>query len=89
MQRSLRRSWCPPACPIVAPLGIDRVSTLTIEVTDEELRFHFTFDLFEREMPLASIAKCVEAERSFLHGWGIHFESRLANTLLSDRFGRA
>ncbi|HEV2721172.1 MAG TPA: hypothetical protein VG323_14210 [Thermoanaerobaculia bacterium] len=46
-------------------------STLTIEVTDEEFRFHFTFGLFGREIPLPAIAKCVEVENSVLYGWGI------------------
>jgi len=46
-------------------------STLTIEVTDEDLRFHFTFGLFGREIPLAAIAKCLEVESSVLYGWGI------------------
>jgi hypothetical protein len=56
---------------IVMAAGLAVFSTLTIEVTDEELRFYFTFGLFGREIPLAAIDKCVEVENSVLYGYGI------------------
>lgn len=46
-------------------------STLTVEVADDEFRFHFSFGLFGREIPLAAIARCVVVENSILDGWGI------------------
>lgn len=56
---------------IVMAAAMAVFSSLTIEITDEEFRFHFTFGLFGREIPLAGIAKCMEVENSVLYGWGI------------------
>jgi len=56
---------------VVTAAALIAFSTLTIEVTDEEFRFHFTFGLFGREIPLAAIGKCMEVENSVLYGWGI------------------
>lgn len=57
---------------IVIVAGLAVFSTLTIEVTDKEFRFHFTFGLFGRKIPLAAIAECVEVKNPVLYGYGIH-----------------
>lgn len=56
---------------LVVAAALAVFSTLTIEITDEEFRFHFSFGLFARKIPMAAIAECAEVEISMLYGWGI------------------
>jgi len=47
-------------------------SSLTIEITVDELRWHFGPGLISKRVPLAEIASAKMVQTTFLEGWGIH-----------------
>ena len=47
--------------------------SLTIEVADGELRWHFGPGLIRKSARLADIASVEVARTSFIEGWGIHY----------------
>lgn len=47
-------------------------SSLTVQVTDERLRWHFGAGFFRREIPLAAILSAEPTRTGWLDGWGIH-----------------
>ena len=47
-------------------------SSLTIEITDDRLRWRFGPGLFRREVPLADIEFAEPVRTNVLEGWGIH-----------------
>lgn len=46
--------------------------SLTIELTTDELRWHFGPGLVSKTVPLADIASAKAVRTTFLEGWGIH-----------------
>lgn len=50
--------------------------SLSIEVTEESLRWRFGIGLIRRQVPLSAIAKAEVTETKFIEGWGIHLTSR-------------
>ncbi len=57
-------------------VGILLFGWLTVEITDDHLRFRFGIGLFRRSIPLDRIAGAVRTRSSWLHGWGIHLTPR-------------
>ena len=51
-------------------------SSLTIEVGDGKLAWHFGSGLFRKSVPLDAIARVEATTTSFLEGWGIHLTRR-------------
>jgi hypothetical protein len=51
-------------------------SSLTIQITDRELRWQFGPGLIRKEVPLHEIESAEVIETTFLQGWGIHHTSR-------------
>lgn len=64
--------------PVVAAIAVllALFSTLTVEVTDRELRFRFGIGLFRRSVPLNDIASWAETRNSWLYGWGLRLTYR-------------
>lgn len=61
---------------ITAPLlllGVCLFGTLTIEIADGELRWHFGPGLIRKHVALADIATARVVRTNFLEGWGIHY----------------
>ena len=48
-------------------------SSLTVEITDTELRWHFGPGLIHKRIRLADIASAKPVRTNFLEGWGIHY----------------
>ena len=48
-------------------------SSLTIEITDRELRWRFGPGLIRKRVPLADIIAAEPVKTNFLAGWGIHW----------------
>jgi hypothetical protein len=48
-------------------------STLTVTVSDEELRFYFGPGFWERRFPVEDIERVEVVRNSALHGWGIRY----------------
>jgi hypothetical protein len=51
-------------------------SSLTIQITDRELRWQFGPGLIRKEVPLHEIERAEVIETTFLQGWGIHYTFR-------------
>ncbi|MFM2295959.1 MAG: hypothetical protein RLZZ350_2372 [Verrucomicrobiota bacterium] len=47
--------------------------SLTIEITDRELRWHFGIGLIRKRVALADIASVKIVRTNFCEGWGIHW----------------
>ena len=47
------------------------MSNLTVEVTEEAVRFHFGFDFFKREVPLRSIRSIEIMQLPWYYGYGM------------------
>jgi hypothetical protein len=71
----------PPSSPVnymlIAVLAILVVSTilfasLTIRITDSELRWHFGPGLIRKKVAIADIQHAEITTTKFIHGWGIH-----------------
>ncbi len=69
--------------PLVVPMVIALFaassilfSSLTIQVTDRSLRWHFGPGLFRKEVPLADVEWAEVTETKLVHGWGIHLTPR-------------
>lgn len=50
--------------------------SLTVEVTQTDLQFHFGFGLIRRRIALIDIEQWNETHTSFFSGWGIHLTLR-------------
>ena len=48
-------------------------SSLTIEITDRELRWRFGPGVIRKRVPLAEIAVVAPVKTNWLEGWGIHW----------------
>jgi hypothetical protein len=47
--------------------------SLTIEITDWELRWHFGIGIIHKRVALADLASAKVVRTNFLEGWGIHW----------------
>ncbi len=72
-----------PAPPFVLPVAAGVLvlsgfpfSSLTIQITDRELRWKFGPGLIRKEVPLHEIERAEVTETTLLQGWGIHYTSR-------------
>ncbi len=50
--------------------------SLTIEISDAELAWHFGSGWPRKRVPLSEVASVEVIHTSFLNGWGIHYTSR-------------
>jgi hypothetical protein len=60
---------------LIAPLFVIVAwlfSSLTIELTEDRLRWHFGPGLIRKEVPLADIQSAQPVKTNVLEGWGIH-----------------
>jgi hypothetical protein len=57
-------------------LGVALFSSLTIEITEADLRWWFGPGLIRRKVALARIQDARADRSTFLDGWGIHFTAR-------------
>jgi hypothetical protein len=48
-------------------------ASLTVEMTNERLKFWFGVGLIHKSVAIADIASCREVKTSFLWGWGIRW----------------
>ncbi|MBM4160319.1 MAG: hypothetical protein FJ217_04375 [Ignavibacteria bacterium] len=64
--------------PVVAAVAVllALFSTLTVEVTDKQLRFKFGIGLFRKSVPLNEIVSWTETRNSWLYGWGLRVTFR-------------
>jgi hypothetical protein len=51
-------------------------SSLTVEITETELRWHFGSGLIRSRVALADIESCTLTRTRLIEGWGIHLTSR-------------
>lgn len=61
---------------ITAPLlllGVWLFDSLTIEIADSELRWHFGCGLIHKHIKLPEISSARVVRTNFLEGWGIHY----------------
>ena len=47
--------------------------SLTVEITERELRWHFGTSLIHKSVPLSEILSVKPVKTRFLEGWGIHW----------------
>ncbi len=56
----------------VLVLGVFLFCSLTVQITDRTLRWHFGPGLIHKQVPLSEIQGVEVTQTRFLHGWGIH-----------------
>jgi hypothetical protein len=61
------------AAAVIVLLVATLFGTLSVGVTESELRFHFGVGFLRRSIPLAQIAEVQQVRTRWYHGWGIHF----------------
>src|SRR5579863_1791493 len=50
--------------------------SLTIEISDTELKWHFGSGWPRKSVPLSEVLSAEPIRTSFVNGWGIHYTSR-------------
>jgi hypothetical protein len=60
----------------VLVLGAFLFSSLTIQITDRALRWHFGPGLIHKQVSLSEIQEAEATRISFMYGWGIHLAPR-------------
>jgi hypothetical protein len=64
-------NWIALAVFVLMGILLPLFWTLTVEVGEETLRFHFGIGLIKRRVPLAEIEACTTVRNHWLFGWGI------------------
>lgn len=60
----------------IALLTLFAFGSLTIEISDTELLWHFGSGLFRKKVSLSDLATIKVVKTNILEGWGIHFTPR-------------
>ena len=61
---------------LLVALIVTVFSTMTIEVIDGELRYHFSFGFWNKRVPVDEIESAAATTSSWLEGWGIRVTFR-------------
>jgi len=50
--------------------------SMTIEISDKELRWYFGSGFYSKRVPMDEVASAEVVQTSFMNGWGIHYTPR-------------